>query len=398
MGGHTVPQEEVFELVHSCVGKEQGWIAFHHKRGWLDYLVAFGLKKVQKSLPYFGSSNRSGFHGLQAPKILNFGHMARPRYEFNPIKLVYEQVRQPWTQRLLTVLGYFSAAVVSSVLVITLAYTFLDSPKEKKLLQELDEMSLKYKALDQKVQVLQEASEELRLRDRNIYRVIFEADPLPTPKEDRKDKIDAYAYLASYRYGSLMATTALKTEALGRELLRQSQSYQELTRLIRNKSQLMEALPAIQPMALSGRRRGELVSGYGYRMDPIYKTVKFHEGIDLIGPLYAPVYATGDGKVREMVRMDRGYGNYLLLDHGYGYQTLYAHLSRFEVRPGQRVKRGQMIGRLGNTGKSTGPHLHYEVVKNGRKVDPVYYIFNDLNPQQHSELVARASSANQSLD
>lgn len=324
--------------------------------------------------------------------------MARLRYEFNPVKLVFEQVRQPWHKRLLVLLGYFSAAAVSSVLVISLAYTFLDSPKEKKLQEELSEMELRYQDLNRRLDLMRQVVTDLEQRDRNIYRVIFEAEPLPAPSGPQKSDLNAYAYLANYQYGTLMATTALKTEALSKALLEQSQSYGELSRLIRQKNRLLEAMPAIQPMAMSGRLRGEPVSGFGYRMDPIYKTVKFHEGLDFTAPMHSPVYATGDGTVKEMVRMDRGYGNYLLINHGYGYQTLYAHLSRFEVRPGQKVKRGQIIARLGNTGKSTGPHLHYEVHKNGRKVDPVYFIFNDLNPAQHQELLAKASSANQSLD
>ena len=324
--------------------------------------------------------------------------MARLRYEFNPVKLVFEQVRQPWHKRLLVLLGYFSAAVVSSVMVISLAYTFLDSPKEKQLKEELAEMEWRYQALDRRLDLMRSVVTELEQRDRNIYRVIFEAEPLSEIAAPNKADINAYSYLATYQYGALMATTALKTEGLTRTLLDQSTSYKELGTLIRQKNRLLEAMPAIQPMAMSGRRRGEPVSGYGYRMDPIYKTVKFHEGLDFTAPMHSPVYATGNGTVKELVRMDRGYGNYLLLDHGYGYQTLYAHLSRFEVRPGQKVKRGQVIARLGNTGKSTGPHLHYEVHKNGRKVDPVYFIFNDLNPAQHQELLAKASSANQSLD
>jgi murein DD-endopeptidase MepM/ murein hydrolase activator NlpD len=333
------------------------------------------------------------------PKLLNFEQMARPRYEFNPLKLVFEQVRIPWQRQLLAMLGYFSVAVVTSVLIISLAYTFLDSPKEKKLKEELAEMELRYKALDERTRLLQAALNDLEHRDLNIYRVIFEADPVTTSTQSStRDQIRKYGNLAKYDYGAIMATTSLKIDALSKQMVAQSRSYDELTRRIRNKNALLEAMPAIQPMALSGRKSGELVSGFGYRMDPIYKTVKFHEGLDFTAPIQSPVYSTGTGIVAELVRMDRGYGNYIVIRHGHGYQTLYAHLARFEVKPGQKVKRGQIIGRLGNTGKSTGPHLHYEVIKNGRKMNPVYFIFNDLTPAQHQELVAKASNANQSLD
>ncbi|MFM7178345.1 MAG: M23 family metallopeptidase [Bacteroidota bacterium] len=151
-------------------------------------------------------------------------------------------------------------------------------------------------------------------------------------------------------------------------------------------------------MAFRGKNRGELVSGFGYRIDPIYKSAKFHEGLDFAAPISAPVYATGNGQVKELVHLDKGYGNFLVIDHGFGYQTKYAHLSRFEVQNGQVVKRGQLIGRVGNTGKSTGPHLHYEVIKGGRKMNPVYFIFNDMSPDQHDQLITKASQANQSLD
>jgi len=324
--------------------------------------------------------------------------MTRPHYEFNPIKLVFEQVKRPWKRQLLSILGFFSVTVVSSVLVISLAYTFLDSPKEKKLKEELAEMELRYRDLDERTRLLDATLNDLKQRDLNIYRVIFEAEPIPSVQDKSKDQISAYSYLAKYKYGTLMATTTLKIDALSKQLVAQSKSYDELTQHIRNKNALLEAIPAIQPMALSGRGRGELVSGFGYRMDPIYKTVKFHDGLDFTAPIQTPIYATGTGKVAELVRMDRGYGNYIILNHGYGYQTLYAHLARFEVKTGQKVKRGQIIGRLGNTGKSSGPHLHYEVIKNGRKMNPVYFIFNDLSPAQHQELIAKASSANQSLD
>ncbi|MFM8976672.1 MAG: M23 family metallopeptidase [Bacteroidota bacterium] len=324
--------------------------------------------------------------------------MARPRYEFNPVKLVFEQVKMPWQRQLLSLLCFFSVAVVSSVVVISLAYTFLDSPKEKKLKEELAEMELRYEALDERTRLMRAALKDLEQRDLNIYRVIFEADPIPSESIKAQEQINAYKYLARYEYGPLMATTSLKIDALSREMVAQSKSYDELSRHIKNKNALLEAMPAIQPMTFRGKNRGELVSGFGYRIDPIYKSAKFHEGLDFAAPISAPVYATGNGQVKELVHLDKGYGNFLVIDHGFGYQTKYAHLSRFEVQNGQAVKRGQLIGRVGNTGKSTGPHLHYEVIKGGRKMNPVYFIFNDMSPDQHDQLITKASQANQSLD
>ncbi len=304
----------------------------------------------------------------------------------------------PWHRQLLSLLGFFSVAVVSSVLVISLAYTFLDSPKEKKLKEELAEMELRYQALDDRTRLMREALIDLEQRDLNIYRVIFEAEPIEAEPTKSKEQINAYKYLARYEYGALMATTSIKIDALSREMVAQSKSYDQLRRQIRNKNALLEAMPAIQPVAISGKNRGELVSGFGYRIDPIYKTAKIHEGLDFAAPISTPVYSTGNGHIKELVLLDKGYGNFILIDHGFGYQTKYAHLSRFEVQVGQVVKRGQLIGRVGNTGKSTGPHLHYEVIKGGRKMNPVYFIFNDISPDQHEELITKASQANQSLD
>jgi murein DD-endopeptidase MepM/ murein hydrolase activator NlpD len=188
--------------------------------------------------------------------------------------------------------------------------------------------------------------------------------------------------------------TAIRT--LKARIETQKKSYTQLVDLVKNKEQLLAATPAIQPV--SNKDLNRIASGFGYRIDPVYKTIKLHAGLDFAAPQGTPIYATADGVVRESGFSDGGYGNHVVVNHGYGYETLYGHMVRIKARNGQRVKRGEVIGYVGSTGKSTGPHCHYEVHKGGQKLDPVYFFYNDLSPQQFDQLLKRASSSNQSLD
>jgi murein DD-endopeptidase MepM/ murein hydrolase activator NlpD len=176
----------------------------------------------------------------------------------------------------------------------------------------------------------------------------------------------------------------------------QKKSYDEVLKLINNKEQLLAATPAIQPV--SNKDLNRIASGFGYRIDPVYKTIKLHAGLDFAAPQGTPIYATADGSIKVAGFSDGGYGNHVVINHGYGYETVYGHMVRIKARNGQKIKRGEIIGYVGSTGKSTGPHCHYEVHKNGQKVDPVYFFYNDLSPQQFDQLLKQASSSNQSLD
>jgi len=176
----------------------------------------------------------------------------------------------------------------------------------------------------------------------------------------------------------------------------QQKSYTEIGGFIKNKEQLLASTPAIQPV--SNKNLNRLASGFGYRVDPVYKTVKFHAGLDFAAPLGTPIYSTADGVVRVAGNLGNGYGNHVVINHGYGYETLYGHMYRIGVKNGHRVKRGEVIGYVGSTGKSTGPHCHYEVHKNGRPLDPVYFFYNDLTPEQFDRILKAAAANNQSLD
>jgi murein DD-endopeptidase MepM/ murein hydrolase activator NlpD len=237
----------------------------------------------------------------------------------------------------------------------------------------------------------------LQDRDDNIYRVIFEAEPIPSSmRRAGFGGTDRYAALRGYKHSDIVINTTRTMDVIASQLYVQSKSFDEVFDMARNKELLLAALPAIQPV--SNRELRRIASYYGYRTDPFYKIKKFHEGLDFSAPVGTEVYATGDGVVTRIERLSGGYGNYIIIDHGFSYETLYAHLSKFEVRRGQKVKRGQVIGYVGNSGKSTAPHLHYEVRRNGRPVNPVHYFFNDISPDEYDQLIELSARPGQSMD
>jgi murein DD-endopeptidase MepM/ murein hydrolase activator NlpD len=237
----------------------------------------------------------------------------------------------------------------------------------------------------------------LERRDNAIYRSIFEATPLPdSARANFLEKQKEIARVESMSNNELVRSITTAITGLKNRIAAQNASYKEIGNLIANKEKLLAATPAIQPV--SNKDLNRVASGFGYRIDPIYKTVKFHAGLDFTAPQGTPIYATADGVVKTAGFSDGGYGNHVVINHGYGYETLYGHMYRVKARKGQRVKRGDLIGYVGSTGKSTGPHCHYEVHKNGQKLDPVYFFYNDLTPQQFDELLKRASASNQSFD
>jgi murein DD-endopeptidase MepM/ murein hydrolase activator NlpD len=237
----------------------------------------------------------------------------------------------------------------------------------------------------------------LEKRDNDVYRSIFEAQPIPDSirslQAEKEKEIARVEGLPESRLISSVDTTIRRLKA---RIEAQKKSYKQLVNLVENKENLLAATPAIQP--ISNKDLNRIASGFGYRIDPVYKTIKLHAGLDFAAPQGTPIYATADGVVKLSGFSDGGYGNHVVVNHGYGYETLYGHMVRIKVRPGQRLKRGEVIGYVGNTGKSTGPHCHYEVRKNGQKLDPVYFFYNDLSPQQFDQLLKQASASNQSLD
>ncbi|MEN9523731.1 MAG: hypothetical protein RL065_2108 [Bacteroidota bacterium] len=319
------------------------------------------------------------------------------KYFYNTHTLSYEKVKLSWGITLFRVFGFLCAAAVFSAVIMYFAYTYFDSPKEKILKRELAQMKVQYKSLNNRMKSIDKVLTDLQDRDDNIYRVIFEAEPIPKDvREAGFGGSNLYSRLEGYDNSELMVSTTQTLDKLSREMYVQSKSYDEIKKRIENKAQMLQSIPAIQPV--SNKNLMRIASGFGYRIDPIYKIMKLHSGLDFTAPTGTPIYATGDGVVSLSRYDNSGYGMHVVINHGYGYQTLYGHMSRMKVNAGQTVKRGDVIGYVGSTGKSTGPHCHYEVIKGGNKIDPVNFFYNDLSPAEYEKMLQQASKSNQAFD
>jgi hypothetical protein len=323
--------------------------------------------------------------------------MAKHRYRFNNKTLEFEMVQVRPKDHLIKLLSYLVTGIVFAAFIIVLAFKFLESPKEKMQQREIANLALNYNILNDRLEQLYLVVEDLQDRDDNIYRVIFEAEPIPSSmRKAGFGGTDRYANLRGYKHSDIVINTTRRLDMIAGQLYVQSKSFDEVFEMAKNKEKLLSALPAIQPVSNRDLRR--IASYYGYRTDPFYKIKKFHEGLDFSAPIGTEVYATGDGVVTRIQRLRNGYGNYIVIDHGYSYETLYAHLTKFNVKQGQRVKRGEVIGFVGNTGKSTAPHLHYEVRRNGKPVNPVHYFYNDITPEEYDHMIELSARPGQSMD
>jgi murein DD-endopeptidase MepM/ murein hydrolase activator NlpD len=323
--------------------------------------------------------------------------MAKTKYFFNPASLSYEKVERPLKRRLGRWLILITIAVAYAVLVLFLGSNFFDSPKEKAVKRELAQMQFQYQVLNDRLDQIVEVMDELQDRDDNIYRVIFEAEPIPDAvRKAGYGGVDRYAKLDGYANSDILIKTTQKIDQITSQLVVQSKSFDDVYEMAMKKADFLAAMPAIQPISNKDLKR--LSSYFGYRMDPFYKVMKLHEGVDFSAPIGTDIYATGDGVVKVVKNRKRGYGNSILIDHGYGYQTFYAHCHKILVKKGQGVKRGQVIGIVGNTGKSTAPHLHYEVRKNNKAIDPINFFFNDLTPEEYEKVIKMSAQISQSFD
>jgi murein DD-endopeptidase MepM/ murein hydrolase activator NlpD len=323
--------------------------------------------------------------------------MKKIKYYYNTHTLRYEKLVTPFRVKLLRIFGFLAAALVTSIIISFFAFRFVGSPGEKLLHAQNERLSDRFQDLNARVKSIQEQMAEIEKRDNEVYRSIFEAKPIPdSARASAIAQQQEIAKVEGMPQAQLVNSIYSSVENLNARIISQTNSYKELAGLLNNKEKLLAATPAIQPV--SNKELNRIASGFGYRIDPIYKTVKLHAGLDFSAPQGTPIYATADGVVEVAGNLSNGYGNHVVIDHGYGYETLYGHMVRVKVKRGQRIKRGETIGYVGSTGKSTGPHCHYEVHKNGRKLDPVYFFYNDLSPQQFDELLKRAASSNQSLD
>jgi len=299
--------------------------------------------------------------------------------------------------KLLRIFGFVAAAFVTAAIISFIAFRFVGSPNEKILRNQNERLRDRYRQLNDQIKTMQQEMTELEKRDNTVYRAIFEANPIPDSARAKElEKQLEITNIESMRDNELVSSIFATLDNLSSRMGVQKTSYVELDGLLKNKEQLLSHTPAIQPV--SNKDLNRVASGFGYRVDPVYKTIKFHAGLDFAAPQGTPIYATADGTVTIAGNTGNGYGNHVVINHGYGYETLFGHMVRVKVRAGEKVRRGEVIGWVGSTGKSTGPHCHYEVHKNGQKMDPVYFFYNDLTPAQFDLLLKRAAASNQSLD
>ena len=324
--------------------------------------------------------------------------MSKVKYRFNTKSLTYERAKLSFKDVFLRVISYLATGIVFATITVILSRKFLPSPYEKKQNREIEALKLQYELLSNKVRMAENVLSDLEERDDNIYRRIFEAEPVPhSIRYGGTGGSDKYSAFDSYENSDLLTSATEQVDKLTKRLYIQSKSFDEVVKMAKNKEKLIASIPAIMPINQKDLLH-EVTSGFGWRTHPIYKTQEFHPGMDMTALQGTPIYATGDGVVETADNLAQGYGNHVVINHGFGYQTLYAHMSKIKARVGQKVLRGELIGYVGSTGLSTAPHVHYEVIRNGEKVNPINFYYNDLSPKQYQELVELTKKNSQSFD
>lgn len=324
--------------------------------------------------------------------------MARIKYYYDTETCKYERIKTKTSDVILNFLGFLVLSVGCGVAIYFLFNAYFESPQELMLKNDVEELSFYYEELQKDISSLAEVAAAMEYRDNQIYRIILGAEPVdPDIRNGGIGGSDRYTDIKDENFPSqeLVIETKQKIDQLKKKYFIQTQSHDEIQNLIKDREALLSAIPAIQP--ISNKELIRLASGYGRRYHPIYKVRKMHYGIDFSAPIGTPIYATADGTIKDISVSFRGYGKEVEIDHGFGFQTRYAHLHEFAIKKGDQVKRGELIGYVGNTGLSTASHLHYEVIRNNKRVNPVHYFFNDLTPEEYEKIVELASIENQSL-
>ena len=325
--------------------------------------------------------------------------MAKVKYYYDSDTLSYRKIAYKKGRKIkifiLSLLGMLLSGFL--LLIIYLNIPYIETPKEKVLKRELVNMDLQFELLNKKMGQAQRVLSEIEERDNAIYRVYFEANPIS--EEQRKagfGGVNRYKNLEGFDNSNLIISTSKKIDILTKQIVVQSKSLDEIAILAEEKEKLLKAIPTIQPVKNEDLTR--MASGYGYRSDPFTKARKFHKGMDFTAPRGTPIYATGNGVVKRADSRSSGYGRHIRIDHGFGYVSLYAHLYKYAVKKGQKVKRGDLIGFVGSTGRSQAPHLHYEIFKDKKNLNPINFYYGDLSPEEFAELLKVAGQENQSLD
>ena len=325
--------------------------------------------------------------------------MAKVKYYYDSENLAYRKIITKTRKKIGVVLLFLVASALFGFLsfVVLLNTPYFETPKNRLQAREIENLKLRYAILNKKMDEVDDVIELIEERDNNLYRVYFNASPIP--EEERKSgfkDVNRYKDLEGYDNSQLVANTTKRIDRLRKELSIQSKSLDDILKMALAKDKLLAAIPAIQPVRNENLK--SMVSGFGYRTDPFTKARKMHEGMDFTAKIGTPIYATGDGVVARADNTASGYGNHIVIRHGFGYETLYGHLSRYKCRAGQRIKRGDVIGYVGSTGRSEGPHLHYEVHQNGKVVNPLNFYYGNISAVEYVAIAKLANQENQSFD
>jgi len=334
-------------------------------------------------------------------RLVNSKCMGRKeKFVYNIQTLTYEKVVIPLKTRLWQAFGFFSVVLVTSFGLLALLYTLFPSPREKELVREIEQMEYKYNQIDGQLDMMSKVLGNIQQRDANVHRAVFGMDPIDADVWNAGiGGHEAHPELAAFKYGGdAVATSLEEVDMLSRQLALQSKSLDTLQDLANNQQKMLASLPSVKPVREDKLQKSiGTLSGFGYRVHPVYKIRKFHAGLDFPARVGTAIQASGDGVVVE-TGWHQGYGNCVRISHGYGYETLYGHMSKITVHQGEHLKKGQKIGEVGDTGLSTAPHLHYEVHHKGNPINPINFCMDNLTPQEYQQMVNSANMANQSLD
>lgn len=325
--------------------------------------------------------------------------MAKVKYYYDSENLAYRKIKTRKTKKFGVIALFLMASALFGFLcfIILLNTPYFETPKDRLLAREIDNLKINFSILNKKMDQIDAVAEDIVERDNNLYRVYFNTAAIPdSVRKAGFPGINRYKALEGYDNSQLVINTTKRVDRLSKELAIQSKSLDAILKLAKAKNDLLAAIPAIQPVRNENLKR--LASGFGYRADPFTKVRKMHKGMDFSAKTGTPIYATGDGIVKQADNTASGYGNHVVIRHGYGYETLYGHLSKYNCRPGQRVKRGDIIGYVGSTGRSEGPHLHYEVHKDGNVVNPLNFYYGNISAIEYVAISKLANQENQSLD
>jgi len=320
--------------------------------------------------------------------------MSRLHFKFNSKDLKYDALDNSLSARIWRVVIYVAAILVIAILLNVIYSLFFDTPRERQIRRENELLMDQYRTLSERKSRVDTVMQEVRRIDKDIYRVIFETEPVQSGFQ--AGRLNEYLELLRQPDEEIVSFTALKLDSMMVHNRHTASLCDVLMIKGENRADMLPYIPAIQP--IENRDLTLIASGFGYRIHPIYKIRKMHTGIDFSAPVGTPVFATGDGTVEMAVRSGRGMGNRILIDHGYGYKTLYAYMDEIRVRPGMKVKRGEVIGTVGDSGLSVAPHLHYEVHLNGEPVNPINYFFLEITPRQYDQLILISIKSGQSFD